>query len=314
MTALPFVLLGVYYLIAMVRFNVRHTRLLVNMLAVSGVVLAGTIVVNYLVSDLSLLAMRSTAIEGSRTLTLPLLAMAGVLTVAYALTAPRGWRAWIATGAAALIFAAILMTVARAMLLAYLVGAALSAILLFSRAPRSLRRTICRRFLWSLLVFGVLALSFAQQWLNRIDPANVGDVATILGRFDEYRAFYNAFTSSPVLGQGMGYVARYPSDFDFVLRDEGITVCHSHLFFFAGTTGIVGVMLYYGLLGTALLKLWRRVPTLGESANLVAVCGMVGASIAGIIFTLTSTTFTTLSYNLFLAVLLHCAWFDWRTD
>jgi O-antigen ligase len=239
--------------------------------------------------------------------------MAGVLTLAYALTAPRGRRARVAAGAAALMFVAILMTVTRAMLLAYLVGALLSTVLLFRRSPRSLRAMMGRRILSGLLISAVLALPFVEQWMDRVNPASVDDVGTILGRLDEYTAFFHAFVSSPVLGQGMGHLATYPSDFDFILRDEGITVSHSHLFFFAGTTGIVGVLLYYALLGIALMRLWRRTRAAAETANLTAVAGMAGAGVAGILFTLTSTTFTTLSYNLFLAVLVYCAWTDWRT-
>jgi hypothetical protein len=43
------------------------------------------------------------------------------------------------------------------------------------------------------------------------------------------------------------------------------------------------------------------------------VIGMLGAAVAGLLFTLTSTTFTTLSYNLFLAIFLHTSRLNWSS-
>lgn len=312
MTALPFLMLGVYYLFALRRIDAHGAHTLLLMLSLSGVVLALVVVGNFLLSDLSASAMRSTSIEGKRTLTLPLLPMGGVLLTAQAFAARRGWKARALAGAAILVVVAIMMTVTRAMLLAYLAGAAVAVVALVWHGDAALRRRTFQRALAGLAAVGVLTAPLLVQWLDRINPASEGDVGTILGRLDEYSAFTEAFLSSPLLGRGMGHLVTYPSDFDFVLRDIGITVCHSHLFFLAGTTGIVGMALYYALLGSGLADLWRHARRVGgDAARLGSVAGIAGAAVAGILFTLTSTTFTTLSYNLFLAAFLFCARTDW---
>ena len=315
MTALPFVMLGLYYPITLQRQNAGLAGRLVLMLAVSGVVLAAVVVGNYFLGDQASTAGRSTGIEGDRTLTLPLLPMAGVLSTAWALAAPKGLasRSW--SVAALLIAIAIIMTVTRAMLAAYLIGTAVAAGILLWHGDSATRRRTGRRLLAGLFAVMALGAPLMAQWLDRLDPDSQGDVGTILGRLDEYTAFLDAFIASPLLGKGMGYLATYPSDFDWTLRDTGITVCHSHLFFFAGTTGVVGMVLYYGLLATGLWRLAAKARAVRtDPLRLGAVVGMTGAMVAGVLFTLTSTTFTALSYNLFLAVFLFCASIDWRRE
>ncbi len=315
MTVLPFVMLGVYYLITLRRLSAHMLHILVVMLALSGAVLGLIVVVNYFAGSHSGPMMRSTGIQGERSLTLPLLPMGGVLVTAWALGTVRGLtgRLW---GAAALIMlVAIIMTVTRAMLLAYLVGATAAIVVLLRHGDAAMRRRIGQRLLVGTLLVLVLAAPLLAQWVERLDPASEGDVSTILGRLDEYSAFFDAFASSPLLGKGMGYLATYPSDFDFALRDNGITVCHSHLFFLAGTTGLSGMLLYYGLLVSSWLRLVAQAGRVVQRPDrLMPIAGLAGAVLAGVLFTLTSTTFTALSYNLFLGVFLACASTDWGRE
>jgi O-antigen ligase len=210
-------------------------------------------------------------------------------------------------------FSAIVVTVTRGMLLAYLLGVAATVTSLSYGSGAKQRGVMRKRTAIALLLICVLYSTFLTQWMERFDLEREADLGTILGRADEYTAFLEAFISSPVLGKGIGYVAVFPSKFDFTLRDRGITVPHNHLVFFAGTTGIVGMLLYYGVLGATLARLWRASRQVDEDdVSLALLAGMIGALISGVAFTLTSTTFTTLSYNLFLAVIIHCAWTDWR--
>ena len=315
MTILPFVMMGVYYLIALRCLSAHTLSTLVVMLALSGVVLGLVVLVNYFVGSQSGPMMRSTGIEGERSLTLPLLPMAGVLVTAWALGALQGRvaRLW---GVAALVMVlAIIMTVTRAMLLAYLIGVAAAIFVMSRHGGAAMRKRIWQRLLVGMLIVLVLAAPLVAQWVERLDPTSEGDVGTILGRLDEYTAFFEAFAASPLLGKGMGYLASYPSDFDFVLRDNGITVCHSHLFFLAGTTGLLGMFLYYGLLVSGWFRLLGQANRAGQQPDrLMVIAGMAGAVLAGVLFTLTSTTFTALSYNLFLGVFLICASTEWGRE
>lgn len=312
MTVLPFVMMGVYYLIAMRRTSAHTLRTLIVMLALSGVALGLVVLVNYFAGSHSGPMMRSTGIEGERSLTLPLLPMGGVLVTSWALGARQGLLARLWGAAAVVMVLAIIMTVTRAMLLAYMIGAATAIFVMLRHGGASMRRLIGQRLLLGVMIVLALAAPLVAQWVERLDPTSEGDVGTILGRLDEYSAFFEAFAASPLLGKGMGYLATYPSDFDYVLRDNGITVCHSHLFFLAGTTGLLGMLLYYGVLVSGWFRLLGQVKRVAEQPDrLVLIAGMTGAVLAGVLFTLTSTTFTALSYNLFLGVFLICARTDW---
>lgn len=315
MTTLPFLMLALYYVFVLARFSAYQVSLLLRSVMVSAAVLALVVVANYFFGDTSGSAMRSTGIEGSRTLTLPLLPIGAVLCTTIALSDTNGKvRRWAGT-AALLTLVAVAATVTRAMLLAGLVGMVASAIILARFGSRDLRRRVLVRGVLGLALLALVSIPFMPQWLGRVSPESLGDLGTILGRLDEYTAFYEAFVASPFLGQGMGHVVTYPSEFDFTLRDAGITVCHSHLFFLAGTTGVVGIVLYYACLTDAM---WRMVGQARRCASdpgrLGLIAGLCGAAISGIAFTLTSTTFTTLSYNLFLAILVLASHTNWASE
>jgi O-antigen ligase len=313
MTVLPFTMLGTYLLLVASRLDGTDQSRLLQMFGLSGVLLAVAVIVNYLVGDLSAFAMRSTGIEGQRTFTLPILPVSGVLLTAWALSASSRKQAYLSAAASMMVVTAIFLTVTRAMLLAYLLGSILGVVYMYRYGDQKLRRQIVLRGSAGLAIVGFLTLPVLAQWAERVNPESTGDVATILGRLDEYAAFLEAFLESPIVGKGVGYVATYPSDFDHTLRETGITVCHSHLFFFAGTTGILGLILYYGFLTIGLRDLWRQAKHLRNDADAIGeVAGLAGAVVAGIVFTLTSTTFTTLSYNLFLAIFLYRARSGWR--
>jgi hypothetical protein len=312
MTALPFTMLGVFWLFALVRPNAAEVRLLLASCGVAGTLLACAVIGNFFIGDTSYSAMRSTGIEGRRSLSLPALPMGAVITFALSLSSPSKAqrRRW---GLMTLICAtAVLMTVTRAMLLSFLLGCLVTFFLIYRHADTPTRRSIGRALVLGLIVTIAMGAPMLGSWLDRLDPASEGDVGTILGRFDEYSAFLEGFAASPLLGQGMGHVFTYPSDFDWTLRDSGITVCHSHLFFILGTCGIVGAGLYYALLASTL---WRLLRNAGlrhlDITSTGALAGAAGSLVTGVVFTLTSTTFTALSYNIVLAVLMLVARTRW---
>jgi hypothetical protein len=308
MTAIPFSLMGLYYLFALHSFDLLGVRRLVCVVIVSGVMLACTIIIVYLTGDLEQFDMRSSQIPGERNLSLPLLANAGVLSLGYALTSVRRRRTTLAQAlGAVVIFVAILMTVTRALLIAYLVGAAVTVMLLVRRSTRSVRGVVIRRALAGAVLCSLAGIPFVPQWIERISGRDERDIVTIIGRVNEYRVFYEAFLSSPLLGQGMGFaVVDYESIWS-QMRYGGVARPHSHLFFFAGATGLVGLLLYYGLLSSAFMRLWRASYTVRDTDNMALIAGMVGAGIAGILYTLSSTTYNALSYNIFLGILMFTA-------
>ena len=312
MTTLPFTMLGVYWMFALIRPNAADVRLLLACCGVAGTLLGCAVIGNFFIGDTSSSAMRSTGIEGSRTLSLPGLPMGAVITFALSLSSPSKAqrRRW---GLMTLICAtAVLMTVTRAMLLSFLLGCVVTFFLIYRRADAPTRRGIGRALVLGLIVTIAIGAPMLSSWLDRLDPANEGDVGTILGRFDEYSAFLEGFAAAPLLGQGMGHVFTYPSDFDWTLRDSGITVCHSHLFFILGTCGLVGVGLYYSLLASTLWRLLRKAGLRHLDITSIGVlAGAAGSFVTGVVFTLTSTTFTTLSYNIVLAVLMLVAQTRW---
>jgi O-antigen ligase len=151
----------------------------------------------------------------------------------------------------------------------------------------------------------------ASSWEARLDPSVAGNSGTVIGRVDEIRAFLAAFRESPVLGKGLGYRFSDPGSFDFSLA-FGIFVPHNHFAFVAGTMGIVGLALYYGVLVSA----WRRSRAISKRRNLDpeyrrTMIALVASLGTGFLFTLSSTSFTTLSYNLLIAVIVFASRLRW---
>ena len=315
MTALPFAILGVYYLLALIHPSRKDVLDLLACCALSGAVLGVVVIGNFFFGDLSSSAMRSTAIEGNRTLSLPILPMGAVIALSLSLTNSASHRRYFWAVMTAICVVAILMSVTRAMLGSFLVGASISVTIIFRRLEVPARRKFIRAVAVGVAGITALGIPLLSIWLERLDPTSDNDVATVLGRLDEYQAFLDGFMASPIIGQGLGHMFTFPSLFDMMLRENGITVCHSHLFFIAGTTGLLGIILYYFPLVATFFELVRRTRhTTGGRANegLGALAGMAGSLVAGILFTLTSTTFTTLAYNLFLAIFLLGSRIDWR--
>lgn len=308
-TVLPFALLGLYYVFALHRMNERETRSMIGALAVSGLLLGAVVILNFFFGDLTDYDMRSAQIEGDRNLALPLLAMAGVLSLAYALVLRTSILALLSFISTGVIVVAILMTVTRGLLIAFVIGAGATFVLLLASTRKATRLRILGRTFLGVAVLAALALPFAAQWLERLDPADEQDLVTITGRLDEYAAFFNAFLTSPVIGVGMGQIIVDPSSFVYPLGFEGIARCHSHLFFFLATTGIVGLCLYYALTGAAFVKLWKQCRrATGHVSEQAAAAGLFGAGVAGFVYTMSTTMFNTLSYNIFWAVILYTAW------
>jgi O-antigen ligase len=107
----------------------------------------------------------------------------------------------------------------------------------------------------------------------------------------------------------------FRSDYDLILTYLGIMVCHNHFFFFLGSTGLVGVFLYYGVILGSFYQLFRAAgDNRLEPPKRHLAAQLLGFGVVGFVFTLSSTTFTTLTYNVGLALIIYAATLPWRTN
>jgi O-antigen ligase len=247
---------------------------------------------------------RATGIAGARTLIYPILPMGAVAAFTLFLLEqrhrPRYGFAFLLCSLAAV------LTVTRSMLLTILAGCLLAVLAVpFVRGGGKEGMAALRRAV-SILVAGALASTpWWGIWAKRVSPDSVEDVMTIVGRVEEIAAFKEAFIESPLVGRGIGARIISPQSYDFLLSMQGLTVPHNHLAFFAGTTGLVGMVLYYFVVVGApvrlLLKaLRRRIPP--TDVPMALALGLAG--LVGVAFTLASTTYSTFSYNLSLATVI----------
>lgn len=313
-TSIPFMSLGAYYLFAVVLRDPGDRMRLLRSCAAAAVLLSLLVFFAFLFWNDS--PGRATGIVGRRTLSLPALPVGGVVLVGFALFDAGTNRRRFWGGLAVVVTVAILLSVTRAMLAAYLVGVVTVVLLGVMTGALSLKRVVWTASAW-LVLFVVLARSAAGQalasrWLGRLDPRSISEMGTVFGRMDEYRAFFLTFSETPLFGSGLGTVVTFSSQFDFLLRDRGITLPHSHVFFFLGTTGLVGAGLYYALIGGCAWRLVKRLRAAtrdGSTRN--AYILSLGALMTGFLFTLTSTTYSALSYNVTLAALLFISRGSW---
>lgn len=311
-TAIPFLMLGAYYLLALVRLRGNQLISLVDSVALSGVAFAGYMIYEFIVATGFDLSGRFAGME-NRAFSLPILTMSAVIVTTYAAMAADRGKARLWTACLVLLLGAIFITVTRALLLSYLVGFGSAYVLLRSSLSLKERRRIRRRIAGLIGLAVIIALPFLGEWINRLSSSEGDPIQTALGRIDEYKAFTGAFLESPVFGAGIGARISQESWHDLTLAEVGITLCHSHFFFFIGTTGVVGVLLYNWVILDALKKLARRrLEAAGDPPFQAIYFGMFGAVIAGYTFTLTSTTYSILSYNLAIAVAYYLATTKYR--
>jgi len=249
---------------------------------------------------------RATGIDGARTLIYPVMPMGAVAAFTLLLFArrhrPRYAIAFVLCSLAAV------LTVTRALLLALLVGCVLAVL------ATPFVRTVGKQgggtaaLLRAVLILAAVGLASAPwwaTWAQRISPDSAEDLGTIVGRFEEIAAFLQAFSDSPLLGRGIGSRIFNPESIDLALRLDGLTVPHNHLAFFAATTGVVGMALYYWVVVGAPLRLCMAVlrgRVSRADAPMALALGLAG--LVGLAFTLSSTTYSTLSYNLALSTVI----------
>lgn len=283
-----------------------------------GLIVALQIGLNYLSGGASDSG-RSTALElgeeTQRTLTLPHIPIALAAAIPLALTHPkRDVRAAFLI-ATPILFVAMTMTATRAMFLAVMGATTVSLFVLRYVAGVPVLRSLFDVILASGSVITAIVL-FADTIVTMIttiagravEGGDTEDVYTVLGRLDEYSAAMDGFSKSPLFGQGIGNLFWFPSDYDLVLRLFGTSVPHSHIFFVLGATGLVGFIVYYGLLGMAARKLFAFIAATRVAVPLekkVVAVSYLSGFLGGFIFTLSSTTFLVIGYSFFLGAFIY---------
>jgi O-antigen ligase len=92
-------------------------------------------------------------------------------------------------------------------------------------------------------------------------------------------------------------------------------VCHNHFFFLLGSTGLIGVVLYYSVVLGALLKLFRAAgDSRMEASKRFLAAQLLGFGVVGFVFTLSSTTYTALTYNVGLALIVYASALPWKMN
>ncbi|MGQ0703332.1 MAG: O-antigen ligase family protein [Gemmatimonadales bacterium] len=313
-TTVPFVILCAYYLLVLARIAEREVAWFLDATLVGTVLLCASIWWVSLSQGAGL--ERVTVIEagGQRTLIYPLLAIGG--TVAFTrLLGDQRWPRRLAAGVVFLFaLSAILLTVTRAMLAALLIGclASLGALALVRRGRQLVG--VLASAVAATVVGLALVPPFLTRWEARLSSENLEGISTLVGRVEEFRAFWTEFRQSPLTGQGLGHQFGDPTSSDIGLATVGLTLPHNHLAFVAGTLGVVGLVLYYGVLvgalgrGARLLHRWRREPQV--YTLILAILAGLGA---GLTFTMASTTYTALSYNYFVAFAVYALRLRWTS-
>lgn len=304
-TALPFGILGFYYLYVVRDVSEQHFLPMIDGWIIAGLLQCGLVIFAFATSTRDETGYyRATGIDigGQQALVLPVLAQGALFAMARGMLTEQSRRRllyWLAFGTYAV---ATLMTVTRALALVILIGmmVAFAAIALVLRRTRPL-------FITSLVLAVPVAATLPYlipMWKQRtLDPAEFN---TVLGRLDEIRASFTAFAESPLLGKGVGHRLVYPSVWDLILSTDGIMNPHNQVAFMFAIGGLVGAALYYWLMldtGVRAALLLKRHRTDIELFS--GVLGLLIALIAGVIFTLTTTMYSAISYNVFLAFIIY---------
>ncbi len=313
-TTVPFVMLGAYYLFVLAGFDERHVGVFLDMTLLGALVISGLVWWVGVSGGYLLSGGRVTMIEGGgqRALSYPVLAMGGTIAFVRGLVATSGSRRLFYGLSFLVILSAVLLGVTRAMLGALLIGC-LTAFLALGIALRGRRLALLGGALSFAALGVVVFVPFLGQWQSRLSAESVEGGRSILGRVEELRVFGEGFLASPVIGQGIGHQFADPSSVDIVLATVGIALPHSHVAFVAGSTGLIGLLLYYGVVGGALLRAFRLLGRLKSRPEDFGILLALSAGFGtGVLFTLTSTTYTALSYNYYLAFALFALRLPWE--
>lgn len=313
-TTVPFIMLGAYYLFVVAALEERHVGVFLDVTLLAALVLSGLFWWVGLSGGYLLSGDRVAVIEGGgqRALSYPVLAMGGTIAFVRGLVATSAPRRVGYSLSFLAILSAVMLGVTRAMLGALLIGC-LTALVVLGIALRGRRLAVLGGALIAAALGAVVFLPFLGKWQGRLSAETLESSTTIVGRVEELRVFGEGFLASPVIGQGIGHQFADPSSLDLVLATVGLALPHSHVAFVAGSMGLIGLLLYYGVIGAALVRAARLMARLRSQPEEFAVLLALSAGLGtGLLFTLTSTTYTALSYNYYLAFALFALRLPWE--
>lgn len=226
---------------------------------------------------------RATTLLG-QSLMLPLPIIAGGIAYYKFLKARRISLIWV--GVFSLVLLGVLMTGSRGLALALA-----ATILIITMARRHLLDGAKLIVLIPMLAVAAWA---GSGFFERVLSDGAQDTASV--RYDEIGVAWNAFRSSPLFGNGIGY--KYISDSLELRLLEGTDYIHNMMFFIFTSFGLSGLAIF----GAYALYSLRLVMKDQWQGDLVL---MVGASGVGVlIYSFTQAIFFTVAYNLFMAFVM----------
>ncbi len=198
-----------------------------------------------------------------------------------------GFKKWFLHVAITVSIIAILTTARRALILNIFLGLLLTCFFAFS--AKAINRKKFKGNLFRMLFIGIAfltALLITVQKLGLIDVSlvyekfisafaskeNVADVSTSI-RYDQFDLLIKSWLQNPLLGKGHGAVSQY------IVRSNQFPweyeLSYVALLF---QTGIIGVLIYLGLLFWPIYKGWRLLKRVNNEAAILIISAIVGSS------------------------------------
>ena len=273
---------------------------ILNNFQLSGLLISFIIITSYFFIGIDPDLGRITQLKGIGILVLPIILIAGSIIFSKIIIETKKSKKVLLTVQFILVCFSVLLTGTRALIVSLLIGC-ISNYIFFAKKS-NLKFNVGNIF-FILIILATLAFN-SNYFLSRFNLGEIENLLTGLGRIEEYYAFFDSFKISPIIGKGIGAIISRENLFDSALV-EGITIPHSHFFYHLGITGIVGIVFYYHIF----LRIFNHLNNIKKFKNSdMALCygSILGGITSSFIFTLTSTTFNSPSYCLFISFSYYC--------
>ena len=297
---LPSVCLTYSYLLINFKTKKFIIPKILNNFQLSGILISFIIITSYFFIGIDPDSGRITQLKGIGILVLPIILIGGSIIFSKIIVETKKSKKVFLIVQFIFLSFSVVLTETRVLIVSLLIGCICSYIFIASKS--NLKFKVGNIFL-ILIILTTLLLN-SSDYLSRFNLGEIENITSGLGRIEEYYAFFDAFKISPIIGNGLGTIISRENLFDYSLA-EGITIPHSHFFYHLAITGIVGIVFYYHIF----LRIFYNLNKIKKFKNSdMALCygSILGGITSSFIFTLTSTTFNSPSYCLFISFSYYC--------